>query len=76
MTLFFIFLCEEVGYINSNKFVLAVSTYVKSEWFKLCYELYTQIEDLIIFPLMDLLGINGRSNIELQNKGWQGIRDF
>ena len=34
------------------------------------------IGDLIVFPLMDVLGIGGRSTSEEHNKRLQGIRDF
>ena len=49
---------EEVVDENANKLVLAVSTYINNEWFALCCKLYTHVGELIIFPLMDLFGID------------------
>ena len=62
--------------INSNKLVLAVSVYIQSDWFSLCCELYRKIADLVIFPLMDLLGIDERGKNLKIVRDWYGVRDF
>ena len=49
---------DSVVDINSNKLVLAMSVYIQSNWLSLCCELYMKIADLVIFPPMDLLGID------------------
>ena len=54
---------DSVVDINSNKLVLAVSVYIQSDRFSLCCELYRKIADLVIFPLIDLLGIYERGKI-------------
>ena len=62
--------------INSNKLVLAVSVYIQSDWFSLCCELYGKIADLVIFPLMDLLGIDERGENLKDIRDWYGVKDF
>ena len=62
--------------INSNKLVLAVSVYIQRDWFRLCCELYRKIADLVIFPLMDLLGIDERGKNLKNVRDWYGVRDF
>ena len=62
--------------INSNKLVLAVSVYIQSDWFNLCCKLYRKIADLVIFPLMDLLGIDERVKNFKNVRDWYGVRDF
>ena len=48
---------EAVVDVNSNKLVLAVSTYIQNNWFLCCSEVYKMHREIIIFPLMHLLGI-------------------
>ena len=59
--------------INSNKLVLAVSTYLESEWFHLCCEVYAEVGDLFIFPLMKLLGKDDTTKIGA-NTTWHDVR--
>jgi maleate cis-trans isomerase len=54
--------------INSNKLVLAVSTYIQNDWFLCCAKIYSQLGDAFIFLLMDLLGIDGRGSDTDKNK--------
>ena len=50
---------EAVVDVNSNKLVLAVSTYIQNNWFLFCSEVYKMLNrEIIIFPLMHLLGID------------------
>ena len=37
---------------NSNKLVLAASTYIQNERFGTCCELYSKVGDFIMFPLV------------------------
>ena len=67
---------DSVVDINSNKLVLAVSIYIQSDWFSLCCKLYMKIADLVIFPLMDLLGIDERGKNLKNVRDWYGVRDF
>ena len=62
--------------INSNKLFLAVSVYIQSDSFSLCWELYRKIADLVIFPLMDLLGIDERGKNLKNVRDWYRVRDF
>ena len=67
---------DSVVDINSNKLVLVVSVYIQSDWFSLCRELYRKIADLVIFPLMDLLGIAERGKSLKNVRDWYGVGDF
>ena len=49
---------ESVVDQNGNKLVLAVATYIQSDWFICCSEVYSELGKLIIFPLMNILGID------------------
>ena len=69
---------EDVVDENSNKLVLAVSTYIQNDWFSLCTKLYAKLGELIIFPLMNLFGIDR----DTRHKGddskcdWFAVRQF
>ena len=67
---------DSVVDINSNKLVLAVSVYIQSNWFSLCCELYCKIADLVIFPLMGLLGIDEKGKNLKNVRDWYDVRDF
>ena len=67
---------DSVVDINWNKLALAVSIYMQSDWFSLCCELYWKIANLVIFPLMDLLGIDERGKNLKNVRDWYGVRDF
>ena len=54
--------------------MLAVSTYIKNEWFVFCSEVYAEIGELIIFLMIKLLG-NDSKTAE-NSKGWLGVMDF
>ena len=62
--------------INSNKLVLAVSTFIGNEWFTCCAEIYSWMGDLIIFPLMELLGIDKMGNKKNKDRTWVGVENF
>ena len=61
---------------NSNKLVLAVSTYIQNDWFQCCTEVYSLIADWVIFPIMDLLGIDKQQDHRNENRNWVGVREF
>lgn len=67
---------ESVVDANANKLVLAVSTYLQSEWFIICSKIYEEIGDLVIFPFMDLLGIDEAKAVRRDDRNWEGIRQF
>ena len=66
--------CDSVVDINSNKLVLAISAYIQNDWFVLCSEVYTEIKELIIFPVMKLLGTDSKT--AKNSTGWLGAGDF
>lgn len=67
---------ESVVDKNSNKLVLAVATYIQSDWFLCCSEVYSEIGDMIIFPLMDILGIDKAKQVKRDDRNWSGVHNF
>ena len=64
-------LFDAVVDINSNKLVIAMSTYIHNDWFLCCARIYSQLGDLFICPLMNLHGIDGRgSDVDRNNRNW------
>ena len=61
---------------HSNKLVLALSMYLKSEWFTLGCEVYSVFQKIIITPLCELLGIDEFSTVVRPDRNWVGIKDF
>ena len=70
---------------NANKLVLAVSTYIQNEWFSICSETYTKVGDILIFPMMDVFGIDKheKKNVCCESKKesetknpWKTVKDF
>ena len=61
---------------NANKLVLAVSIYIQNSWFLYCARIYKRLGDDIIFPLMELLGIDNNRQQLSSSRTWQGIREF
>ena len=62
--------------VNSNKLILAVSTYVESEWFLLCSRVYERLGNDFIFPLMDILGIDKAKRVKRTDRSWDGLKQF
>ena len=63
--------------VNSNKLVLAVSTYIQNDWFLCCAKMYSRLGDIFIFPLMEILGIDSRgSRGGKRERNWAGVRSF
>ena len=58
--------------INSNKLVLAVSTFIQNDWFTCCSEIYSMTGDMIIFPMMELLGIDQKGTRKNADRTWGG----
>ena len=67
---------DDVVDINSNNLVLAVSTFIQNDWFTQCSELYTEIGDMVIFPLMEFIGIDNKNAIKNAERSWSGIEIF
>ena len=53
-----------------------MSTYIQNDWLQCCTEVYSLIADWVIFPLMDLLGIDKQQDHENENRNWVGVREF
>ena len=61
---------------NSNKLVLAVSTYIQNDWFNLCSRVYERLGFILIFSLMQLLEINKAKEVKREDRNRPGIREF
>ena len=64
---------EEVVDDSDNKLVTACAHYIRNRWFKICCEVYVFIAELIICPLMDLIGIDNAKKIKREDRNWIGI---
>ena len=67
---------EEVVDDSDNKLIIACAHYIINRWFKICCEVYVFIAELIIFPLMDLIGIDNAKKIKREDRNWIGIFHF
>ena len=56
--------------INSNKLVLAVSTFIQNDWFTCCTEIYSMMGEHMIFPMMRLLGIDKKGDDKDERRNW------
>ena len=61
---------------NANKLALAVHSYISSNWFQTCCELYKKSCDLLIYPLMAIVGIEDRGSEQKLNRSWCGLQVF
>lgn len=62
--------------INSNKLVLAVSTFIQNDWFTCCSEIYSKVGELLIFPIMELFGIDKKGEEKSDDRSWAGAKRF
>ena len=62
--------------ISSNRLVLAVSTFIHNDWFTCCSEIYSFMADLVIFPMMELLGIDKKGDQGSVDRTWAGVKAF
>lgn len=58
---------------HSNKLVLAVATFISNDWFICSTEVYSLMGQIIIFPIMNYLGIDGRESAP-EGATWDGFR--
>ncbi|ESP02454.1 hypothetical protein LOTGIDRAFT_172011 [Lottia gigantea] len=58
---------------NANKLVLAVYTFISNPWFICCSEIYSFLGEILIHPLMELLGIDGRGP---GKQSWTDVKIF
>lgn len=59
---------------NSNKLVLAVSTFTENAWFSCCCEVYSLLGQIVINPILQILGIDGKGDHE--RKTWVDLVSF
>ena len=67
---------DEYINVNSNKLVLAVATYIESDWFLLCSKIYEELGNDIIFPLIEILGIDKAKKTKRNDRNWNGLKFF
>jgi hypothetical protein len=61
---------------HSNLLWLACHAYINNEWFAKCSTIYTDVTDTIIFPLMEILGIDQFKDVKNVNRSWKGVKQF
>ena len=61
---------------NSNKLVLAVATYIESDWFSTGCMVYNMFRSQLIQPLCSLLGIDEKMENMQEEKSWTKVKDF
>ena len=61
---------------SSNKLVLALPAYFKSEWFSVGCEVYKVFEDKLIKPICLMLGVDDYGKVEMENRNWIGVQEF
>ena len=61
---------------SSNKLVLALTAYFKSEWFSVGCEVYKVFEDKLIKPICLMLGVDDYGKVEMENRNWIGVQEF
>ena len=62
---------EEYVDENSNKLVLAVHTYVESDWFLPCCEVVDQFYKDITIPIKQLIGMEEFKGTKNGNRDWK-----
>jgi hypothetical protein len=70
-----VFFDEQVD-MGQNMLWAAVGAYVKSDWFNECNSAYQDIAEWLIYPLMDILGIDQHADAPDQDRTWSGVRNF
>ena len=66
---------SEVVDENSNKLVLAVATYIESDWFLTGCIVYNMFRNQLIQPLCSQLGIDEKNNVK-GGKSWLKVKEF
>ena len=61
---------------NSNHLVLAVLTYIESEWFETGCRLYREFGSILITPMKEVLGIDKFSENKNEDRNWIGMKKF
>lgn len=67
---------DQVVDVSSNRLVLAVSVYIQSPWFHMCCCIYERIGNLVIFPMMEMLGIDDKGRDLKSERNWKGMKEF
>ena len=68
---------SEVVDETSNKLLTAISHYITNDWVKLCTEVYVFIAEIIIFPLMNILGIDQhKKRSKANSSNWEDVYNF
>ena len=57
-------------------YLLSVRTCIQNDWFHLCTRVYERLGFILIFPLMQLLGIDKAKEVMREDRNWTGVREF
>ena len=60
--------------IHSNKLVLAVYSYFKSEWFTVCCQIARFFYSTVTLPIKKQLGIDEFKGVRVEDRSWNGTK--
>ena len=67
---------DSVVDVNSNNLALGVSTFIQNDWFTCCSRVYSLVGQVMIFPMMELLGLDKKGKENCAKRSWTGVRSF
>ena len=59
---------------HANKLVLACFAYLNSEWFQLCCKIATNINELVVLPMKEALGMDEGRSSKSDSRSWTGLK--
>lgn len=59
-----------------TRLVLAVGTFIRSDWFSMGCSVYKIFSDILITPLCQILGIDKHGKIQRDDRNWKGMKVF
>ena len=61
---------------HSNHLVLAVLSYIESEWFETGCKVYREMGSHLIVPMKRILGIDKFAEEQIEDRNWIGVKNF
>ena len=61
---------------HSNRLVLAVHAYQRSEWFLFGCEIASQFHEVVTIPIKRIIGMDEFKNTTCSNRSWHGMKTF
>ena len=60
---------------NQNKLYLACYCYMKSNWFKICCQVVSELDEVLVQPLKLALGIDEYKKVRSEHRSWYGLKE-